>query len=302
MDKALVLSARQVVEPVSHRTVAAQEFVALELLQLADQTDAVTLQRGGEGFADAPDHGHRLFGEKADRLLLADHGETTRLAEVGGDLGEEFAVGEPGRNADADVLLDGAGEVGKHHGRRPPMQALGAREVQERLVDRQGFNQRRQRLHHRADFTADADILLHVRRNDDRLGAGRQRLEHRHRRAHALDAGDVAGGGDDTPLAAADDHRLVAEFRIIPLLDGGVKSVAVDVRQMEPVKLRMPCKARTAAMFATRRGAQLKRHAVAAEAVLRIVESDRHHAEHKKNRLHVMPPRVREQGRLRTPK
>ena len=58
---------------------------------------------------------------------------------------------------------------------------------------------------------------------------GLQRLEHRHGRAHALDAGDVAGGRDDAALAAADDHRLVGQLRIVALLDRRIEGVAVDM-------------------------------------------------------------------------
>ena len=104
-------------------------------------------------------------------------------------------------------------EVGQHQRRRLAVQPLGAGEVEERLVDRDRLDQRRQRLHHGAHLAADADIFLHVRRDDDRLRAGFERLEHRHGRAHALDAGDVAGGRDDAALAAADDHRLVLQRR-----------------------------------------------------------------------------------------
>ena len=130
------------------------------------------------------------------------------------------------------------------------VQPLGAGKVEKRLVDRERLDQRRQRLHHGAHLAADADIFFHVRRDDDRLGAGVQRLEHRHGRAHALDAGDVAGGRDDAALAAADDDRLVLQRRIVALLDRRVEGVAVDMGEMQPVELRMPDQARAAAALA----------------------------------------------------
>ncbi len=70
-------------------------------------------------------------------------------------------------------------------------------------------------------------------RDHDRRGAERQGLEHRHRRAHAIGPRDVAGGRHHAALAAADNHRLVGEFRIVALLDGGVERVAVDMRQRQ---------------------------------------------------------------------
>ena len=48
---------------------------------------------------------------KLDRLRLADDRKAARLAEVGGDLGEELAVGQPDRNGDADLLLDARARI-----------------------------------------------------------------------------------------------------------------------------------------------------------------------------------------------
>jgi hypothetical protein len=42
------------------------------------------------------------------------------------------------------------------------MEALGAAEIEEGLVDRERLDQRRQRLHQRADLAADADVFRHV--------------------------------------------------------------------------------------------------------------------------------------------
>jgi hypothetical protein len=58
-----------------------------------------------------------------------------------------------------------------------------------------------------------AHRLLHVRFDHHRIRAGIERLEHRHRRAHAMNPGDVAAGGDHAAFAAADDHRLVGAAR-----------------------------------------------------------------------------------------
>jgi hypothetical protein len=68
------------------------------------------------------------------------------------------------------------------------------------------------------------------RADHGRMRAERQRLEHRHRRAHAEGARDVAGGRHHAALAAADDDRLVGELGIVALLDGGVERVAIDGR------------------------------------------------------------------------
>ena len=121
-------------------------------------------------------------------------------------------------------------------------------------------------------------------RDDDRLGAGLQRLEHRHGRAHALDAGDVAGGRDDAALAAADDHRLVLQLRIVALLDRRIEGVAVDMGEMQLAELGMVEQPRAAAGLAARRLPALHRQAVAAKTVGEIVDSSAHRCEHKENR------------------
>ena len=102
--------------------------------------------------------------------------------------------------------------------------------IEERLVDRQRLDQRRQLLHSLADVATDARVFRHVGRQDDRLRAEPQRAAGRHRRAHAEGARDVAAGGDDAaPPAAPDDHRLVDEIRTVALLDRRVEGVAIDV-------------------------------------------------------------------------
>ena len=114
-----------------------------------------------------------------------------------------------------------------------PCTRCGAGQIEKRLVDRQRLDQRRQRLHGVAHLAADADIFRHVGPDHGGLRAQRQRLEHRHRRAHAIGARDVAGGRHHAALAAADDHRPVGQLRIVALLDGGVERVAVDMRQRQ---------------------------------------------------------------------
>ena len=63
-----------------------------------------------------------------------------------------------------------------------------------------------------------------------------------------IGAGDVAGGRDDAALAAADDHRLVAQGRIVALLDGGEEGVAIDMGDGERVALGVAQQARGAAV------------------------------------------------------
>ena len=67
--------------------------------------------------------------------------------------------------------------------------------------------------------------LLH----DHRVRAEAPGLEHRHGRTHARQPSDITTGGDHAALAAADDDRLVAQFRPIALLHRGVEGVAIEM-------------------------------------------------------------------------
>src|SRR3546814_5272053 len=71
---------------------------------------------------------------------------------------------------------------------------------------------------------------------------------------HAIEARHVAGRRDHAAAAAADDHRLVAQFRAVALLDTGVEGIAIDVGERQAVEVRVPEHAQTAAGRAARRG------------------------------------------------
>ena len=116
------------------------------------------------------------------------------------------------------------------------------------------------------DLAPDADVLRHVRPDHGGMRAQRQRLEHRHRRAHAVSPRDVAGGRHYAALAAANDHRLVGQIRIVALLDGGVERVAVDVGDGELRQLAVADEAGGATGPATLCGDIEVAQAIAAEA------------------------------------
>ena len=108
-----------------------------------------------------------------------------------------------------------------------------ARHVEERLVDRDRFDGRREPpkdVHHVAarDLVSTA-----IDRQEDAIRASPVRLAERHGRANAELAGLVAGGRDDPArilaAGAAHDDRSTAELRPVALLDGGEERVEVDV-------------------------------------------------------------------------
>ena len=113
------------------------------------------------------------------------------------------------------------------------MQPRGACQVQKRLIQTKGFDRGGQILHHRADLARHIDIGLHTGFDDNRIRAKFQGLKHRHGRAHAPDARDIATRRYDATLAATDDHRLVGKAGIIALFNAGVKSIAIHMRDGE---------------------------------------------------------------------
>ena len=80
------------------------------------------------------------------------------------------------------------------------------------------------------DLLGDGLVNLEARLHEDQVRAlplGRHRW---HRRSDTELAGFVACGHDNATLAGtADCDRLAAELRIVPLLDGCVEGVHVDV-------------------------------------------------------------------------
>ena len=98
-----------------------------------------------------------------------------------------------------------------------------------------------------ADFAANLDVFIHVGPDDNCVRAEFQRLEHRHCRFDAVNARDIASGGDNAALAAADDDRQVADVGVVAFLHRGVERVTVDMGDGKLVKLCMNGEARAAA-------------------------------------------------------
>jgi hypothetical protein len=192
-----VEAARQVPEPVAHAAEAGAKVGAVPAQEVGDGADACLFQRGLGRGADAPDDADGLGFRKASVSALADHREAAGLVEVGGDLGEELVVRQADGAGEAQFILHPFGQPGQQDGGGCAVQAGGAGEVEEGLVQREGFDGGGQLLHHRADGAGGFGVGGQAGFDDHRLGAELQGLEHRHGRADALDAGDVAAGRDD---------------------------------------------------------------------------------------------------------
>ena len=147
------------------------------------------------------------------------------------------------------------------------VQARGAGKIEEGFVDRQRLDERREVEHARAHLAPGGGVFRHVRPHHLGMRAEPARLEHRHRRAHAVGAGDVAGGGDDAAVAAADDQRLVAQRRVVALLDRRIEGVAVDMGDGELCELGVAHEPRRAAGGAAVGAARSIGKTVTAEAI-----------------------------------
>ena len=104
-------------------------------------------------------------------------------------------------NVGGEFVFHSARQLRERPGRTGTVQGLGTREVHERFVDGERLHQGREPQHHRPHLVAHRRVLLHVGPDDGSLGAGLERLEHRHGGAHAVGAGDVAAGGDHAPVS-----------------------------------------------------------------------------------------------------
>jgi hypothetical protein len=122
----------------------------------------------------------------------------------------------------ADPVPDGAGVT---------EQPDGTCDVEEGLVEGQRLDQRRvgaQDGHHRPRSLA---VALEVAADDHQFGAQAAGPHHRHRAVDPEASGLVRGSGDDPSASLAPhDHRPSLQRRIVPLLDGGVEGVHVDVQ------------------------------------------------------------------------
>ena len=155
----------------------------------------------------------------------------------------------------AERVFDAPRERREELRRDGAVQRSGAGQIEKRLVDRQRLDERGETQHLGPHRTPDFAVFRHLRADHHRVGAQRERPEHRHRRAHAVKPRDIAAGQNDASRAAADDDRLLGEFRPVALFHRRVKGVAIEVRNREVGQLVMRDEARRAAFGAAfRRG------------------------------------------------
>ena len=163
-----------------------------------------------------------------ERELVSDRDDqqAVGLCDAARDLSQKLrprhAHGDGNPDPLVDLLSQASGNLRRCAG-DPPKTA----DVEERLVDREPFYERRRIAEDVEHRRAGLRVGLHAWPHDDRVGAQAASLGLAHRRPHAEGLGFVAGGEHDP---AAHDHREAAERRVVTLLDGGVERVGVRVQ------------------------------------------------------------------------
>ena len=161
------------------------------------------------------------------QLAFGRHDEqAVRLGDAARHLREELRPRDAHRQREPDLLEDPAPQAGGDLHRRAG-DPLHAAHVEERLVDRQPLDQRRHVVEDPIHGLARLGVGREARRDHDRLRAEPASLPAAHRRLDAEGLGLVARREHDS---AADDHRLPAQPRIVPLLDRREEGVEVCVQ------------------------------------------------------------------------
>ncbi len=161
-----------------------------------------------------------------------DDEEAVWLAPVGGDLGEELVGGDAGGGGEvefvADLLADGAGNAG---GGGEAGLVFG--DVEVGFVEGERFDEIGVALEDLAGDARDGAVTGEVGRDEDCLRAETLGGDGGHGGANAEDAGFIGCGADDGAVAApGDDDRFAAQLWVVPLFDGGVEGVHVDVNDL----------------------------------------------------------------------
>ena len=198
------------------------------LLELGDATDGrepALVQLRGRHRPDAPEPLDREWMEERP-LGGGRHDEkAVGLRDTARDLRQELRACHSHRDREADAVEDGASQAVRDL-RRSPRDPLEPADVQERLVDRDGFHERRHVVENGEDGLARIRVRVHPRRDDDRVRAEASSAAAAHRALHAVRLRLVAGGQHD---ACAHDDGSPLEPRIVTLLDRGEERVEVGV-------------------------------------------------------------------------
>jgi hypothetical protein len=197
-----------------------------EFGQLTDAGDALLVQRARGDVADTPESLHRQRMQELQFAVRRDQPQPVGLGDGAGHLGEELGAGDAHRDGQADPVADLRAQPRRDGDRlaRDPAQPA---DVEKGLVDGDSLHYGRGVAEDLEDGLARLGVGRHPRWHHDRVRAQPARLPAVHRGAHPECLRLIARRQHH---AAADDHRLAAQPRVVTLLDRGVERVEVGMQ------------------------------------------------------------------------
>ena len=229
LDRTVVDTPGKIVVELAGLPEKAAEHGGRGVVEVAPGVDAVLVHLFGRYGADTPEG---LDRKAVDKLLCRvgmNRAEAVGLAVVGGNLGQEFIIGNAGGGdeveAFANLLLDFAGDIDGQFNAR-----LVLGNVEEGLVERDRLDDVGVFVEDFVNLFGNRLIDLHPSGDEDKVGAEPLRRNGGHGGVDAELARLIAGCGDDTSLVGvADGDRLAAQFGIVALFNGGVEGIHIDM-------------------------------------------------------------------------
>ncbi len=200
---------------------------------VAAGTDPLLFESLRGDLADTPDSIDRQVLEESVDLVRGDDILPVGLVPVARDLGDELVRRDPGGHGDADIARDTPADFLRNQ-RRAAVPARAGGHVEKGFVERQRLDQFGVVGEYVVHLPRCLAVDGHASRDQDQLRAAFERGRARHRRAHAELARLVARGRDHaaTRRAAADGNRFALQCRVVAHLDGGVKTVCIDMNDL----------------------------------------------------------------------
>src|SRR5882757_2485860 len=152
-----------------------------------------------------------------------------RLAVVGSELRQKFVIGDAGGGVEVGFLFDLGTDCDRYVARkRNALQVF--RDVKVCFVQRQWFNDGRVLREDLADLLGNGLVDFEAGLYEDEVRALPLGSHRRHRRPNPELPRFVARGRHDAALAGSSDGNwLTADIRIVPLLDGRIEGIHVDM-------------------------------------------------------------------------
>ena len=201
---------------------------------LADGCDSELAEPRRRHGPDAPQTLDREGVEEGHLVVRLYQQEAVRLGDCAGDLREVLRPGDADRDRQPDPLAHLATQPDRslRGGRHAPE----AVDVEERLVDRQPFDQRRDVVEDAVEGLARLRIGRHAGPDDDEIGAQPPGAPDAHRGSNAVGLRLVARREH---YSGAHHHGPAAQPRVVALLDGSEEGVDVGVEDRRPAHEHM---------------------------------------------------------------